>query len=142
MTASYDESYLWTSKRPSPFLTLHTNHGCDIVPITQEKLMSQDTSVRPHAGSLPASTAPTPAQPGVASALDALDYQRAELAGAISGLVDRIAPILTSEEPSDPNPNAAGKMYDSTVARSIEEHADGLKRMVDHVRSVTRRIDV
>jgi len=124
--AFIDESYLWTPEAPCPF--------------TQEILMSQDQSARPHTGSLAPST-PQPSQPGVVSALDALDYQRGELSVAIAVLVDRLAPILTSEEPADPAA-VTGKMYDSTVARTIEEHADGLKRLVDHVRSVTRRVDV
>lgn len=121
-----DESYLWTPEAPCPF--------------TQEQLMSQDQSVRPHAGSL-APTAPSPAQPGTTSALDNLDYQRSELNAAIAGLISRISPILTDEEPADPMTDN-GKMYGSAVARSIEDHAEQLRRLADGVRSVTRRVDV
>lgn len=123
MIVYMDETYLWTPEAPCPF--------------TQEQLMTQDQMARPSTGA-----APTPAQPGVASALDNLDYQRSELMTAVANLVDRIGPILAPEEPVDPSPTLGSKSYDSTVARAIEEHADGLKRLVEGIRSVTRRVDV
>jgi len=122
-----DESYLWTPEAPCPF--------------TQEQLMTQDQSARLHTGSLPP-TAPTPALPGVAEALDRLDYARSELTARVHQLIEHIQPVV---QPSDSLPSQPVDPIErpiSPLASQINAHADAFMLLARILDDTNSRVDV